>query len=55
MPRTQHLNNINPNRIYALDAQLLYMHSTPRMTTAIIEQDNTQSKIKIPHRLMMEE
>lgn len=53
MPRTEHLNNINTNRIYALDAQLLYKHSTPRMTTAIIEQDNVQSKIKIPNTMRL--
>lgn len=36
MPRTEHLSNLNANRIYALDAQLLYKHETPKMTTAII-------------------
>lgn len=55
MPRTVHLGDINPNRIYAIDAQLLYMHETPRMTTAIIEQENVQSRIKIPRRMMMME
>ena len=36
MPRTEHLSNITPNRIYALDAQVLYKHTTERVTTAII-------------------
>lgn len=29
MPRTEHLNSVASNRIYALDAQVLYMHSPP--------------------------
>lgn len=55
MPRTEHLSNIAPNRIYALDAQVLYKHSAGRTTTAIIEQENSQAKIKIPNSLMNDE
>lgn len=51
MPRTEHLANLNPNRVYALDAQVRYIHHTPNMTTAVIEDDNVQSKIKIPNSL----
>ena len=52
MPRTEHLNNITPNRIYALDAQVLYKHNTGRTTTAIVRQENSQAKMKIPTALM---
>ena len=55
MPRTEHLSNIAPNRIYALDAQVLYTHSTGRTTTAIVGQENSQAKMKIPNALMNEE
>ena len=51
MPRTEHLANLSPNHIYALDAQVRYLHHTPNVTTAIIEDDNVQSKIKIPKSL----
>lgn len=37
MPRTEHLANVNSNHIYALDAQVKYIHHTANMTTAIIE------------------
>jgi hypothetical protein len=48
MPRTEHLANIHPNRIYALNAQVRYVHHTPTTTTAIIEDEGVQSKITIP-------
>lgn len=51
MPRTEHLANLNPNHIYAVDAQVRYIHHTPNMTTAVIEDDHVQSKIKIPNSL----
>lgn len=51
MPRTEQLSNVNPNRIYALNAQVKYIHHGPNMSTAIIEDDNVQSKIKIPNSL----
>ena len=38
MPRTEHLSHLTPNRTYAIDAQVRYTHSTPSMTTAVIEQ-----------------
>lgn len=36
MPRTEQLSNVNPNHIYALNAQVRYTHHTANMTTAII-------------------
>lgn len=51
MPRTEHLANLNANHIYALDARVQYVHHTPTMTTAIIEDEGVQSKIKIPQSL----
>lgn len=51
MPRTEHLSNVNPNHIYALNAQVKYTHHGPNMTTAVIQDENVQSKIKIPHSL----
>lgn len=51
MPRTEHLSNIQPNKIYALDATVLFKHNTGRTTTAIIQQENSQAKIKIPSAL----
>jgi hypothetical protein len=51
MPRTERLSNVQSNHIYAVNAQVKYTHHGPNMTTAIIEDDNIQSKIKIPHSL----
>lgn len=51
MPRTELLSNVSPNHIYSLNAQVKYTHHGANMTTAIIEDENTQSKIKIPHSL----
>lgn len=51
MPRTEHLANVSPNHIYSLNAQVKYAHHGLHMTTAIIEDQDTQSKIKIPHSL----
>lgn len=51
MPRTEHLSNVNANHIYSLNAQVKYMHHTANMTTAIIEDENIQSKIRIPQSL----
>lgn len=48
MPRREALINLTPNRYYEIEATLKYKHQTANYTTAIIEQDNTQSKIKIP-------
>lgn len=48
MPRTEHLSHLNPNKIYAIDAQVLYTHETPTKTTAIIQQEDSQGMIKIP-------
>lgn len=51
MPRTEHLANFSPNHIYALNAQVRYVHHAPSMTTAVIEDEGVQSKIKIPQSL----
>jgi len=51
MPRVEHISNMNANHIYALNAKVMYTHHGPRMTTAIIEDEDVQSKIKIPHSL----
>lgn len=48
MPKQETLANITPNKYYSLDANLKYMHKTQNFITAIIEQEDTQSKIKIP-------
>lgn len=42
---------MSANRIYALNAKVKYTHHGPNITTAIIEDDDVQSKIKIPHSL----
>ncbi len=47
MPRVEHISNMNANHIYALNAKVMYTHHGPRMTTAIIEDEDVQSKIKI--------
>lgn len=52
MPKTQHLNSLTSNRIYALDAQVLYKHHSVKNTTAIIQQDKVQSKLKIPNHIL---
>lgn len=51
MPRTEHLSSIQSNHIYALNAHLKYAHHGPNMTTAIIEDESVQSRIKIPNSL----
>ena len=48
MPRKETLAAITPNRYYTLEAKLKYVHETEGCTTAIIEQENTQRKIKFP-------
>jgi hypothetical protein len=53
MPRKEVLAAITPNRYYHLEATLKYVHETENLTTAIIEQDNTQKRIKFP-RMMRE-
>ena len=49
MPRQENLAAITPNRYYSLEATVKYVHETDGCTTAIIEQENTQRKIKSPH------
>jgi hypothetical protein len=48
MPRQESLSAITPNRYYRLQATLKFKHQTEYFTTAIIEEDSVQRKIKLP-------
>ena len=49
MPKKENLSALLPNKYYNLQAILKYTHENNGKITAIIEQDNIQKKIMLPH------
>ena len=50
MPRLEHLENLNPQRTYAINATLKYLHQGENYMTGVLEQENAQSKFCIKNK-----
>jgi hypothetical protein len=49
MPKTKSLSDIHLNRVYALDAEVKYVHHNSNRSTVIIEEGGIQGRMVIPH------
>ena len=47
MPRLEHLENLNQNKTYQVNATIKYLHRGENSMTGILEQENAQSKFCI--------
>ncbi len=50
MPRLQHLEELNQNRTYAINATVKYMNRGERGITGILEQEGTQTKFCVKNK-----
>lgn len=48
MPRTEQLSQISQNKVYAIDAQVKFIHHKENASTAIVEDNGVQGRIRIP-------